>query len=450
MKELSIPTPPIVLLLRPFQRFAETAAAGGILLLACTLAALVWANSPWAESYVRLWQTPLIFGAGGFVLSKPLLLWINDLLMTIFFFVIGLEIKREVLAGELATPKQAALPIAAAIGGMAIPAAIYLSLNAGGEGAAGWGIPMATDIAFALGVMALLGDRVPLSLKIFLTALAIVDDIGAVLVIALFYTAEIVWASLLLGFGFLALMFLANWAGVRQPLIYLLLGAGLWLAFLKSGVHSTVAGVLSAMAIPSTARINAAGFVGKGRALLDEFARGGASPDGNLINEEQQSAVVALEDACEKVQTPLQRLEHALHPWVTFAIMPIFALANAGVVLGGDLMSALMDSVSLGVIAGLIVGKQIGVTLFAWLAVKTGLATMPNDLSWRQIYGASCLAGIGFTMSLFVAGLAFGESSFLFFSKLGILLASLFSGVLGWLILHRVGNPPFRRQTVEP
>ena len=450
MRELSIPRPPIIVLLRPFQRFAETAAAGGILLLAGTLAALIWANSPWAESYVRLWQTPLTFGAGGFVLSKPLLLWINDLLMTVFFFVVGLEIKREVLVGELATPRQAALPIAAALGGMVLPAALYLALNTGGAGAAGWGIPMATDIAFALGVMALLGDRVPLSLKVFLTALAIVDDIGAVLVIALFYTAEIIWVSLLLGLGFLALMFLANWAGVRQPLIYLLLGAGLWLAFLKSGVHATVAGVLSAMAIPSTARIDAAGFVGKGRALLDEFARGGQSAVNEPLNENQQSAVAALEDACEKVQTPLQRLEHALHPWVTFAIMPIFALANAGVVLGGDLMSALGNSVSLGIIAGLIAGKQIGVTLFAWLAVKTGLAAMPDELSWRQIYGASCLAGIGFTMSLFVAGLAFGESGFLVFSKLGILLASLVSGVAGWLILRRVGNPPFRRQTVEP
>src|SRR5688572_3210240 len=298
-------SPPIALLLRPFHEFAKVSASGGLLLMFCAVVALIWANSPWAESYFGLWQTRMTFGLGSFTISKPLLLWINDLLMAVFFFVVGLEIKREALVGELASFRQAALPVAAAAGGMIAPAMCYIAFNLGTEGARGWGIPMATDIAFALGVLALLGSRAPLSLKVFLTALAIVDDIGAVLIIAIFYTTELSWMSLAIGVVFLLAMFAANLAGVRHPIVYLILGAGLWLAFLKSGVHATVAGVLSAMTIPARARIDVSDFVVRSRALLGEFERAAPAP-GDFVSEDQQAAVGGLEEACEQVETPLQ------------------------------------------------------------------------------------------------------------------------------------------------
>jgi Na+:H+ antiporter, NhaA family len=432
-------SPPIALLLRPFHEFAKVSASGGLLLMFCAVVALIWANSPWAESYFGLWQTRMTFGLGSFTLSKPLLLWINDLLMAVFFFVVGLEIKREALVGELASFRQAALPVAAAVGGMIAPAMCYIAFNLGTEGARGWGIPMATDIAFALGVLALLGSRAPLSLKVFLTALAIVDDIGAVLIIAIFYTTELSWMSLAIGGVFLLAMFAANLAGVRHPIVYLILGAGLWLAFLKSGVHATVAGVLSAMTIPARARIDVSDFVVRGRALLGEFERAAPAP-GDFVSEDQQAAVGELEEACEQVETPLQRLEHALYPFATFVIMPIFALANAGVSLDGGVVESLTHPVSLGIIVGLFAGKQLGVTLFAWLAVRSGMAVLPGELTWRHIHGASCVAGIGFTMSLFISALAFGGGHLLSLSKVSILAASLLSGLTGWLLLRIISD----------
>jgi len=431
--------------LLPFQEFVRTEASSGILLIVCTVVALIWANSPWSDSYTNLWQTKLTVDLGGFGLSKSLLLWINDGLMAVFFFVVGLEIKREILSGELSSPRQAALPIAAALGGMLLPAVIYAALNAGGEGSAGWGIPMATDIAFALGVLALLGKRVPLSLKVFLTAVAIVDDIGAVLVIALFYTSQIAWGALAVGGVFLLALIIANRLAIRKPLIYTLLGIGLWVAFLKSGVHATVAGVLLAMTIPARTRINADQFLERGRDLVERFERAGVCGESVLTNRRQRGVLQALENAVQQAETPLQRLEHALHPWVTYAIMPIFALANAGVFLRGDLLSSFTHPVTLGVIAGLVLGKQLGVFLAAWLVVFLGIATRPADITWRHIYGAGWLAGIGFTMSLFVAGLAFGDSAVLTQAKVGILVASLVAGGIGWLLLRRL-KPP----TVEP
>jgi NhaA family Na+:H+ antiporter len=425
---------PVSRVLRSFQEFARAQAFGGILLLFCTAVALVWANSAWSESYDALWQTKLTAGFGDFVLSKPLLLWINDGLMAIFFFVVGLEIKRELLVGELASRQQAMLPIVAALGGMVVPAIIYLAINAGTDGSRGWGIPMATDIAFVVGILALLGNRVPVALRVFLVALAIVDDIGAVLVIALFYTAEIAWISLGIGAVLFLCLVVANMAGVRGPMIYALLGAALWLAFLKSGVHATVAGVLVAMTIPSRYRINTGEFVDEGRSLLDEIERVGDAREG-AVTDEEQVAVHALENACERVQTPLQRLEHGLHPWVTFAIMPLFALANAGVVLGTGVLGS---RVSLGVIAGLVLGKQIGITGFSWLAVRIGLASLPRDTGWRHVYGAGWLAGIGFTMSLFIAGLAFRDPVHLTPAKVGILSASVIAGLVGFMILRIV------------
>ncbi len=429
--------PPVERLLRPIQEFTKLEASGGILLLLCTVTALVWANSPWAASYQSLWQTTLTLGMGDIVIDKPLILWINDGLMAIFFFVVGLEIKREVLIGELATFRQAALPISAAIGGMLVPAALYFMVTAGTEGAGGWGIPMATDIAFALGVLALLGKRVPLALKIFVTALAIVDDIGAVLVIAFFYTAEIAWTSLAIGGVFLLGMIGANRLGVRHPMLYSILGFGLWVAFLKSGVHATIAGVLAAMTIPATSRINIREFIDRGSDLIQRFRSTVSGTEQGTLSSEQQATVQTLEKACHKVETPLQRLEHDLHYWVAFFIIPIFALANAGVSLEGNAAAALTHPVGLGIILGLIVGKQLGITLLSWLAVRSGIADLPPSVSWRQIYGASCLAGIGFTMSLFIGALSFSDDSLLTIAKIGILGASLLSGIMGWVVLSR-------------
>ncbi|MEZ4748358.1 MAG: Na+/H+ antiporter NhaA [Calditrichia bacterium] len=434
------PPSPIERMLSPIQEFLKLETSGGILLMLFTAIALVWANSPYSEAYQHLWQTPFTIGLGDFVLNKALILWINDGLMAIFFFVVGLEIKREVLLGELSSVRKAALPIAAAIGGMVVPALFYILLNAGTEGAVGWGIPMATDIAFALGVVALLGSRVPLTLKIFLTAVAIVDDIGAVLVIALFYTAQISWGSLAIGFALLAVMFLMNRLGVRHTLVYVLLGIAMWVAFLKSGVHATIAGVLMAFTIPATTRLNANQFVDGVSNALAYFRDAHNPGDDVIINSKQQHAVHSLEIACEKVDTPMHRLEHALHPYVSFFIVPVFALANAGVTLSGDLGAAISHPVSLGIILGLILGKQIGITLFSYLSVKFGFADLPEGASWQQIYGISCLAGIGFTMSLFIANLGFGESYYLTYSKIGILSASLIAGLIGWVILYRTGN----------
>jgi NhaA family Na+:H+ antiporter len=413
-------------------------ASAGLLLLLATAVALAWANSPWRGAYGALWHTPVTVGAGRFVLTMDLHHWINDGLMALFFFVVGLEIKREILIGELASLRRAALPIAAAVGGMVVPALIYVALNAGTVGAAGWGIPMATDIAFALGVLALLGRRVPLALKVFLTAVAVVDDLGAVLVIALFYTPSVSWTSVAAAAGLLAAAVAANRLGVRHLLPYAVLGTGLWLAVLLSGVHATVAGVLLAMTIPARSRIDAVAFALRGQAYLDEFRTASTSDRQAHITEHQQAALQQLEEATEQVETPLHRLEHALHPWVAFAIMPVFALANAGVTLGGEIGELVGHPVALGVATGLALGKQVGITVFAWLAVRAGLASLPEGITWRHIYGVGWLAGIGFTMSLFIAELAFADEALLTAAKLGILVASLVCGGVGWLILRGV------------
>jgi NhaA family Na+:H+ antiporter len=439
-------TPLIDRVFWPFQRFARTESSGGIVLLACTALALVWANSPWAESYHHLWETPISVGFPGHGLTLSLHHWINDGLMAVFFFLVGLEIKREMLVGELASPRQAALPIAGALGGMLVPAGIYAAMNAGSPGAAGWGIPMATDIAFALGVVALLGPRVPLGLKVFLAALAIVDDIGAVLVIAFFYTAALSWTALAIGAAVLAALALCNVAGVRHPAFYALLGVGLWLAVLASGIHATIAGVLLAMTIPSRTRIDEDEFLTRGRLILDDFERSCSPATTVLTNAGQQHAIHELEIACEQAQAPLLRLEHALHGIVAFGIMPLFALANAGVHFGGDLFAGLSWSVTTGTILGLVVGKPIGITLFAWLATRIGVATLPSGAGWRALIGVSCLGGIGFTMSIFIASLAFPASAPLLDSaKVGILAASVVAGLAGWALL-RAGSSRARAQ----
>jgi NhaA family Na+:H+ antiporter len=428
---------PILPLIRPFQAFAHQESSGGIVLLLCTVIALLWVNSPWHDSYHALWHTHFSIGIANQIFDRDLHFWVNDGLMAIFFFVVGLEIKRELLVGELATPRQAMLPLFGALGGVMVPAAIYASLNYGGPGAAGWGVPMATDIAFVIGVMALLGDRVPIGLKVFLTALAIVDDIVAVLVIAIFYTAEISWSALGLAAAGLLVLYLGNRAGVRHPLPYTLVGIAVWLAVLSSGVHATIAGVLVAFTIPARSLLDAPGFLRHSRSILDHFEHHASQHEGVMRDAEQQMAIEALEDSCEKAQPPLYRLEQALHPWVSFLIMPLFALANAGVALGGDLGRLLADPITLGVILGLFLGKPIGIFSLSWLAIRFRLADLPHGVRWSHTLGAGVLGGIGFTMSLFIAALAFPSQELLDTAKLGILLGSLMAAIAGSAILLR-------------
>ncbi len=425
--------------LAPIARFAEHEAQSGILLMVCAAVALVAANSPLAGGFAEFWQTKLSLGIGaGFKLDKPFLLWINDGLMAVFFVLVGLEIKREVLLGELSSAKKAALPLVAALGGMVVPALIFRVLNPAEPSARGWGIPMATDIAFALGVLALLGSRVPFALKVFLTAVAIVDDLGAVLVIALFYTAKIDVTMLgLAGVVLLGLVGL-NRLGTRSFAPYLVLGVMLWVCFLKSGVHATIAGVLFALTIPVRVYLSPRRFSNEAQEALDEFDRHLADPDADqsvLLSEGSQTAVHELEQACEKVQMPLSRMMHSLHPWVSLMIVPIFALANAGVGLNGA-GASLGATAAQGVIFGLLLGKPLGIFCFSWLAVRFKLCSLPEGVSWRQIFGLGVLAGIGFTMSLFIAELAFTEESLLHTAKIGILAGSLLAGVLGYLILR--------------
>jgi Na+:H+ antiporter, NhaA family len=426
---------PVQQVIGPFQLFVQTESSAGILLLGSTLAALIWANSPWADSYHHFWHTPLSFTFGSWSLDYSLSHWINDGLMAVFFLFVGLEIKREILVGELAAPRQAALPIVAAIGGMIFPAGIYLWFNGGTESAAGWGIPMATDIAFALGILTLLRNVSP-GLKIFLAALAIVDDLGAVLVIAAFYTHEISWMYLAAGAVALLALVALNFGGIRNPLAYIVLGVLLWYALLQSGVHATIAGVLLALSIPEASRIDEKEFVSRSRELLVEFERVSSERPAKAVAEDQQDIVRGLEDRCENVTTPLRRIEHQLHPWVSILIMPVFALANAGVTLSRDIVPTLTSNIALGIILGLIVGKQLGLTLFSWIGARVGFVSIPAGTRWSRIYAVSWLGGIGFTMSLFIANLAFEESPFLEPAKIGILFASLIAGTVGWILLR--------------
>ncbi len=403
--------------------------------------ALVWANSAWSPLYNTLWDIPLTVGIGATPLSKPLILWINDGLMAIFFFLVGLEIKREVLVGELNSLRAAALPVAAAVGGMVVPALIFALMNFGQPTLSGWGIPMATDIAFALGILALLGNRVPLSLKVFLTAVAIVDDIGAVLVIALFYTSHISLAFLAAGAGLVGCMALLNRLGLRATQVYLVIGAAVWFCVLKSGVHATIAGVVCAMTIPARTPCRDQNFAAWARLLIGRYEKSHDPDQTILTNKKQLESLHELEVACRKADAPLIRLEHGLHPWVAFMVMPIFALANAGVGISGEMLPQLGHALPLGIFAGLIAGKQIGVTLGALLAIRLGWAQMPQGMNLRHLYGASWLAGIGFTMSIFIANLALpGQEAALETAKLGILCASLVAGLVGYLILRGTGR----------
>jgi NhaA family Na+:H+ antiporter len=412
-----------------FQRFTQLQASGGVLLLIATILALVWANSPIGDSYFDFWGTYLSISIGDFSLSENLVHWVNDGLMVLFFLVVGLEIKRELTVGELASPRRAALPIMGAIGGMLFPAAFYLVFNYGTEGESGWGIPMATDIAFTLGVLTVLGSRIPLGLKVFFTALAIVDDLGAVLVIAIFYSSEILWVNLIFAGIILLMLIVLNRMGVRRPLPYWVLGFFLWLAFFESGVHPTIAGVLLAFTIPARSGIRMAAYQDQCLSAFDEMD---ATADRDEVGmaDRQQAAAHTLETIAERMQSPAQRLEHSLTPWATYLVIPIFALANAGVRLRGD-FSALTNPIAVGIFVGLVIGKPLGVSLMAWLAVKLRLAELPHRVTWSHMYSASWLAGIGFTMSLFIASSAFSDPGLLSIAKISILLASLVAAVIG-------------------
>lgn len=431
---------PIDKLVQPIQKFIAHEKSGGLVLGISVIIALILANSPLSATYHHFFEHKLGFVFDGeSYLEISIHHWINDGLMAIFFFVVGLELKREIVAGELSNPRKAMLPIIAAIGGMIVPALIYISLNATGEVHSGWGIPMATDIAFALGVLYLLGDKIPLSLKVFLTALAIVDDLGAVLVIAFFYTSDISTISLLIGLAFLFLMYLGNKVGVRNILFYAILGiGGVWTAFLLSGVHATIAAVLAAFVIPADVKIKESLYIEKIQTYLNKFK--GIDPKNNIptLTNEQLHILDEIKKDTNQAIPPLQRLEHAMHPLVTFVIIPVFALANAGVsVLDIDIEQLFSTNIAFGIGLGLLVGKVIGVVGFTWLSSKLKIAPFPNGMNLRNLFGLGLLAAIGFTMSLFVTQLAFTNEEYITQAKIGIFTASIIGGILGYTVLNK-------------
>jgi NhaA family Na+:H+ antiporter len=424
--------------LRPFQRFIHEESSSGVVLLVCTAAAVILSNSPLSDAYHRFWELEFSIRLAGYEVSESLHYWINDGLMAMFFFFVGLEMKREMIGGELSNLRNALLPLAAALGGMVLPAIIYVAINYHSPGEGGWGIPMATDIAFALAVLSLLGKRVPNAARIFLTTLAIADDLGAVLVIAIKYSSDISLDNLAIGAGFMAVLLTANYLGVRNTTLYGIVGiGGLWLAFLLSGVHATVAGVLAALAIPARTKINEVSFTAQLRGYVREFES--IKPnDVSILEPDQVDAIEKIKSLTRSADTPLQRLEHALRPIALFVVMPIFALANAGISLQDISADDLMTPVTLGVFFGLVLGKTFGIFGMSWLFVKLKWATLPKDVNFRTIFGLGMVGGIGFTMSLFITTLAFGTSSdYLIDSKIGILAASIVSGVCGYMFLRR-------------
>jgi NhaA family Na+:H+ antiporter len=432
----------------PFQEFAQAGALGAVLLFVATALALAWANSPWSDSYFHLWSLEFAIGPAHDPLAKSLGHWINDGLMSVFFLLVGLEIKRELLVGELASLKQALFPVAAAVGGMIVPALVFLAMNGSGAGRAGWGIPMATDIAFALGVLTLLGPRVPIGLKIFLTAFAIVDDLGAVLVIALFYTSTLNLPALLFAGVALGTLIALNVAGTRALSLYLIVGVVLWLALLTSGVHATISGVLIALTIPVRTRVNAAEFAAGARGLLADFERAETGDLLVITSKGQQEAIHALEAAGAEAQGPLLRLERSLHGVVAYGILPLFALSNAGVRFEG-MEEALASNVTLGAATGLLFGKPVGIMLFTWLAVRTGMVSLPAGVTWSAVHGAAWLGGIGFTMSIFIARLAFGDSELNDAAKSGVLLSSAMASVVGAMLVRRACRRPPEDRIME-
>ena len=423
----------------PVQQFINREKSAGVVLGISIVVALVLANSPWSEAYFHLFEHKVGFSFDGEpYLYYSLHHWINDGLMSMFFFVVGLELKREFIGGELSDPRNTLLPIVAAVAGMLVPALLYTLCNAGTEAAGGWGIPMATDIAFSLALIYLLGERVPLSAKVFLTTLAIVDDLGAVVVIALFYTSEISLLNLAVGLAFLLVMWVANKLGVKNVFFYGLLGiGGVWVAFLMSGIHATIAAVLAAFVIPADARLPEALYLKRAARHLRAFA--GLKPNGvSTLDEEQLAVVAQMRNDARDAMPPSQRLEHALHPFVSFVVMPVFALANAGVSFAGlDVQSVFSTNVAVGVALGLFLGKPLGIVLSTWLLVRLRVARPAGELTVRRMWGLGFLASIGFTMSMFISTLAFTDDRMLLQAKLGIFAASILGGMVGYRLLKK-------------
>ncbi|MDQ3986034.1 MAG: Na+/H+ antiporter NhaA [Actinomycetota bacterium] len=410
-------------LVQPLRDFLQTEASGGIVLFGATLVALVWSNSPFESSYFRLWETNLAVNLGDWVVERDLRHWVNEGLMTLFFFVVALEIKRELVHGELSDMKRAALPVVAALGGMAVPAGIYTLMNVGGEGLPGWGIPMATDIAFALGVLALVAPRIPQPAKLFLLSVAIADDIGAIIVIALGYAGGIEFGPLFAAAGLLGTMVLLRMSGFRGHPVFVILGTGVWLTTLGSGLHATIAGVAVAFITPTVA-------YGGDEGLLVDLVR-------RLRGEADPKTVRATVSQARDTVSVAERLEEALHPWSSFLIVPVFALANAGVSLNAAAVEEAIGSrVALGVVAGLVLGKVAGICGAAFLAVRAGIGTLPTGTAWPTMVGLGLLGGVGFTVSLFIADLAF-EGRLTETAKIGVVAASALAGVLGAVVIRR-------------
>jgi len=437
--------------LTPLEHFIHRQTTSAVLLMLCAVVALYLANSRWDETYHHFLEMYFAIGFQNNLFSLSLHHWINDGLMAIFFLVVGLELKREILVGELADPKQALLPIIAAIGGMLMPALIYIAFNPQGHSFDGWGIPMATDIAFALGTLALLGDRVPKSLLTFLVALAIVDDLGAVIVIALFYTEALDWTALTAVFLILGCLVSLNLGGIRHPLPYVLFGVFLWLAMLKSGVHATLAGIFLAFSIPMRPKYDPERFLSQADTMVMQIREAYDEEKNIMKNEEMRSRLTALEEGVHKVQAPAQVLEHQLHLPSAYLVIPIFSLANAGIPIDwASLGDSIMNPISFGIVAGLVVGKLIGVTGFTWVAVKLGLAQLPQGLNFKHIVGVGLMAGIGFTMSIFIAELGFAHHpEDLLMAKTGILAASLIAGLSGYAWLYFSSKNNENRNPVE-
>lgn len=437
---------------QPVLAFMRLEASGGILMLAATVIAVVWANSPAADVYFDLFDAVIEIDFGGFQFHHLSELtvreWINDAAMVLFFFVVGLEIKREVTVGELREPKAAALPALGALGGMVVPAAVYLAFNAGGEFSHGWGIPMATDIAFAVGVVAMVGSRVPVGAKLFLLALAIVDDLGAIAVIAVIYTDEVLFAWLAAAVIALIVVAGMNKAGIRSMSAFIVMGALVWLCLLESGVHATIAGVAMAFLTPVRSLYSPRMFPQRARQLVDraeaylpEDLEDLADSD-HHTTDRVEAVLSDLSRLASETVPPLDRLELKIAPWTAYVVVPVFALANAGVAISGDDLGGITnDPVAMGVGLGLLVGKVVGVVAFAWLAVRIGWGRLPRNTTWRHMIGMGLLAGIGFTVALFVASLAFDSAAATDAAKIGIFAGSLVSGVAGFVLLRTTPAP---------
>ncbi len=425
------------IVVRPFQDFSRLEASGGILMILATIAALLWINSPWGDLYQRLWHTHSAIGLAGKTFDRTLHFWINEGLMTVFFFVVGLEIKREVLVGELTSLRRAAFPASAAVGGVIVPAVIYFLFNAGTPSERGWGIPMATDIAFVMTALTILGTRIPPSLGVFLVSLAIVDDLCAVVVVAAAYSTKIYFGYLGIAFLLLLILMILNVLGTKSPLPYALVGCVIWVFVYLSGIHATVTGVLVALTIPCRSDFDTHRFSESVREAIARFSPQKERGFVYELHDDNQSVVRALETACHRVEPPLQRLEDSLHPWVAFLIVPLFALANAGVMLDPALLKHSLTSMqALGIGVGLFVGKQVGIVSASWLAVRIGFAEMPSGLTFKHVYGGAMLCGIGFTMSLFIGELSLPAPELLNSAKITILAASALSGLAGMSALH--------------